>query len=205
MKRKTAEAATFDKIQDRYLKLIHSSTCRLRRGYYFEKLVAEILNNLGVPYRSNPIESFSLWLFNTSSTHDLELFDRKIEVKYNNPNTKLYKSYLKRDWIPRANLIVTNDDSPLWHNKKLLKYLKRHGKKVISLSKFIMWVKRRVKSKIRSSITSYKLEWLKRSIKNIAKAIAYNVSRKISLLLGNLNKPPPEGTKHIYMTYHIIY
>ena len=138
-------------IVDSYLNLISSAKSRLRRGYYFEKLIVEILKNLNVEFKSNPVESFSLWLFNTSSTHDLELFGKKVEIKYNSPNSKLYRSYLKRDWLPRARIIVTNDDSPIWHNKKLLKYLKRNGKRVLSLRKFIMWVKRRIKS----SITSY--------------------------------------------------
>jgi len=136
-----------------YLNLIGQSKSRLKKGYYFEKLIVEILKNLNVEFKSNPVESFSLWLFNTSTTHDLEVFNQKIEIKYNSPNAKLYKSYIRRDWIPRASLIITNDDSPIWHNKKLLKYLKRNGKKVLPLSKFIIWVKR----KIRSSITSHVL------------------------------------------------
>lgn len=188
---RTAEA-TIEKIQQNYISLIEQSKSRLLKGYYFERLVGEVLNSLGVPYRSNPIESFSLWLFNTASDHDLVVFNEKIEVKYNSPNTRLYKSYLKRDWLPRASLIITNDDSPIWRNKKLLRYLKRNGKKVLSLSKFIMWVKRRVKRKIRSSITSNMLEWLKIKIKNIAKAMGNYMKHKMIFLIGSLNKPPPD-------------
>ena len=135
-------------------KLLISTESRLKKGYLFEKLVVQILSSLNVEYKSNPIESFALWLFNTNSTYDLELFGEKIEIKYNSPNTKLYKSYLVRDWIPRTNIIVTNDDSPIWRNKKLLKYLKRNGKRVFSLSKFIRWVKGKIKSSITRHIVS---------------------------------------------------
>jgi len=192
------KSARIIEIQDRYLKLIRNTSSRLRKGYYFERLITEVLKSLNAPYKSNPIESFSLWLAYTNTGYDLEVFNRKVELKYNSPSTCVYKSYLNRDWITReAPVIVVNDSNPIWRNKGLQRLLKKHGKKLMSLSEFIKWV--RIKLRHRHRVTSNILEWFKiiknNIAENIAKAIACNVGRKISLLLENLSKPPWELLK----------
>ena len=181
--------------QDRYLNLIRNTSSRLRKGYYFERLITEVLNSLNAPYRSNPIESFSLWLAYTNTGYDLIVFNKRIELKYNSPDTVVYKSYIDRDWLSRVNIIVVNNDNPVLKSKRLLRYLKNKGKRVLSLSDFIKWIRIKLRHRV-TSINVYLNRIIKNNIaENIGKAMSHNVSRKISLLLGNLNKPPPEQAK----------
>ncbi|RJS79941.1 hypothetical protein CW711_01305 [Candidatus Bathyarchaeota archaeon] len=185
--------------QDRYLNLIRNTSSRLRKGYYFERLITEVLNSLNAPYRSNPIESFSLWLAYTNTGYDLIVFNKRIELKYNSPDTVVYKSYLDRDWISReASVMVVNNDNPVLRSKRLLRYLKNKGKRVLSLSDFIKWIRIKLRHRV-TSINVYLNRIIKNNIaENIGKAMSHNVGSKISLLLGNLSsldKPPWELLK----------
>jgi len=147
-----------------------------------------------VPYKSNPLD-YRLWLAYTNTGYDLIVFNKRIELKYNSPDTVVYKSYLDRDWLSRTNVIVVNDNNPVLKSKRLLRYLKNKGKRVLSLSEFIKWVKIKLRHRVTSNNkNNYYLNRTMRVIKSI-RIESYNVSRKISLLLGNLNKPPPEQAK----------
>jgi len=148
---KEPEELQESELLDSYLNLISSAKSRLLKGFLFEKLVYKTLDELSVPYIGNPKE-YHQWLRYVSKGYDLIIYGVKIELKYNSPKTNIYRSYLLRDWISReALIIVVNNDNPVRNNKGLLRLLKKHGKKLMSLTQFLKWVKRKLRFRKKSS------------------------------------------------------
>jgi len=126
---------------------------RLRIGYNFEMYIQSLLKSYNVSFKGNPSE-YALWLAYTTRGKDLSVFGEDFEIKYNSPNTTIYDSYLERDWLPRADNIIINDDNPL--SRKHLFLLKKHRKRVFRVRQFLNWVLLKLKG-----VTSVELEFVK--------------------------------------------
>jgi hypothetical protein len=113
-----------------------SSLSRSAIGYIYEMDLQHYLDKLNVPYTANP-RQYEEWLKHTSEGKDLVVCNISVEAKFT--QTKLFHSWIMRDWVSRsASIIVTNNKFNVSPEDRHL--LQLYGKSLMSTYEFLWYV-----------------------------------------------------------------
>lgn len=114
---------------------------RLEKGFNYESVIWDLLDNHGIRYKSNP-KRWKKWLQHTNTDFDLRVKTirkgwLRVECKFT--SKPIYHSWFMRDWYSRnCAVIVTNS---IWHipyEDKIL--LQKKGVKLLSTYQFLQYI-----------------------------------------------------------------